>query len=56
MQDMRFGIIRSKTDTEVKEYHLDGKHCPVCHWPTETSDDITRRYCTSTKCSALIVE
>jgi len=54
--DMRFGIIRTKSDNITELFVLDGKNCCVCHRPTEVGKNKTRRYCTNDKCNALIID
>jgi NAD-dependent DNA ligase len=55
-QDMRFGVIRDKHTPSSDLYELDGDYCPSCHLPTETGEDVLRRYCTNKKCNAMVKE
>lgn len=54
--DMRFGIVRTQAEIQAGEYVPDDQQCPACSTPTVKGDDPTRRYCTSKRCNALIVE
>lgn len=53
--DMRFGVIRDKSNKSETVYRFDGKHCDVCNMPTEVEGDPSRRYCSNSKCNALFV-
>lgn len=54
--DLRFHVIREKSDKSDMIYRFDGKRCSVCNMPTEVGDDPSRRYCSNGKCNALIVQ
>lgn len=55
-QDMRFGIIRSKTENISEMLTPDCKFCHVCNRPTLSGADKRKRYCSNDKCNALIIE
>lgn len=53
--DLRFHVIRDKSTKSEVVYRFDGKHCHVCNMPTEVGADPSRRYCSNSKCNALII-
>jgi hypothetical protein len=53
-QDMRFGVIRMKQELRTMDLAPDGGKCPYCNHDTEAA--YGRRYCTNSRCNALILE
>jgi NAD-dependent DNA ligase len=52
---MQFHVIREKITIEA-DYTFDGERCHVCNMPTVVGADPSRRYCSNSKCNALIIQ